>query len=283
MKHHGAVFLPAAAGLLALVSGGHGLAAVTAAPTVRYEEVKDWPRLPAGVQMGEAAGVAVDANGHVFVFHRPGRGFDTAATETLTEAPVLEIDAGTGRLIHAWGANTFLVPHGITIDRQNNVFLTDVGLHQVFKFSHDGTPILALGEPRVGKWDATHFNQPTDIAIRPDGSFYVSDGYVNSRVALFDTHGKWMREWGRKGAGTGEFSNPHGLSLVPGGTDVLVADRENSRLQLFDRAGTFRRQWRGAADAPDHRPRLQRGRRRRRRALRRHPARGLRHRHTPAC
>ena len=120
----------------------------------------------------------------------------------------------------------------------------------MFKFSHDGTLILALGEPRVGKWDATHFNQPTDIAIRPDGSFYVSDGYVNSRVALFDANGKWVREWGTKGAGEGEFSNPHGLSLVPGSTDVLVADRENSRLQLFDGAGTFRRQWRGAADAP---------------------------------
>ena len=69
----------------------------------------------------------------------------------------------------------------------NNVFLTDVGLQQVFKFSHDGTLVFAVGEPRVGKWDATHFNQPTDIAIRADGSFYVSDGYVNSRVAIFDS------------------------------------------------------------------------------------------------
>jgi peptidylamidoglycolate lyase len=119
----------------------------------------------------------------------------------------------------------------------------------VFKYSHDGTRLLALGEPRVGKWDATHFNQPTDIAIRSDGSFYVSDGYVNSRVALFDKNGRWVQEWGTKGASEGEFSNPHGLSLVPGGTDVLVADRENSRLQLFDGTGTFRREWRGVADA----------------------------------
>ena len=88
--------------------------------------------------MGEAAGVAVDTDGHVFVFHRPGRGFDPAATEMLAEAPVLEIDGETGRLIRSWGADTFLVPHGITIDGANNVFLTDVGLHQVFKFSHDG-------------------------------------------------------------------------------------------------------------------------------------------------
>ena len=218
---------------------------VVTASAVRYEEVKQWPNLPAGVQLGEAAGVAVDANGHVFVFHRPGRGFDTAATTKLTEPAVLEIDAGSGRLINSWGSNMFLVPHGITIDQANNVFLTDVGLQQVFKFTHDGKPLLALGEPRVGAWDANHFNQPTDIQIRPDGTFYVSDGYVNSRVALFDKNGKWLQEWGKKGAGPGEFSNPHGITFVPGSSDVLVADRENSRLQLFDRAGVFKKQWVG--------------------------------------
>jgi peptidylamidoglycolate lyase len=229
------------AAALALVLGG-------SPPPERYAEVKDWPRLPPTVQLGECAGVAVDANGHVFVFHRPGRGFDTAATEKLTEATVLEIDA-SGTLVNSWGANTFLVPHGITIDAGGNVFLTDVGLQQVFKFSHDGRQLLAIGEPRVGAWDATHFNQPTDIAIRPDGTFYVSDGYVNSRVAIFDPRGKELREWGKKGAGPGEFSNPHGLTFIPGSTDVLVADRENSRLQLFDKDGMFKRQWRGAADA----------------------------------
>src|SRR6266536_2310966 len=108
--------------LLLPFGGGFSRLQVTAAHTVQYEEVKDWPKLPAGVQLGEAAGVAVDMNGHVFVFHRPGRGFDTGATAKLAEPPVLEIDAGTGRLIHSWGANMFLVPHGITIDRANNVF-----------------------------------------------------------------------------------------------------------------------------------------------------------------
>jgi peptidylamidoglycolate lyase len=222
---------------------------LTAASIVRYEEVKDWPKLPARVQLGEAAGVAVDMMGHVFVFHRPGRGFDTAATAKLAEPPVLEIDADTGTLINSWGANTFLVPHGITIDHANNVFLTDVGLQQVFKFTHDGKPLITLGEPRVGAWDANHFNEPTDIQIRPDGTFYVSDGYVNSRVAIFDKNGTWLREWGRKGSGPGEFSNPHGITFVPGSTDVLVADRENSRLQLFDRVGRFKKQWVGGKDA----------------------------------
>ena len=218
-------------------------------PSRNYEEVKDWPRLPAGVEMGEAAGVAVDVNGHVLVFHRPGRGFDPSATDVLKDPCVLEFDAQDGRLIRSWGANTFLVPHGITVDGENNVFLTDVGLQQVFKFSHDGKLLFGVGESRVGKWDATHFNQPTDIAIREDGSFYVSDGYINSRVAIFDRNGKWIREWGKKGAGHGEFSNPHGLSFVSGNSDVIVADRENSRLQLFDRNGVFKREWKGAPEA----------------------------------
>jgi peptidylamidoglycolate lyase len=235
--------------LLVTFAGSRDRLQVTAASAVHYQEARDWPRLPPTVQLGEAAGVAVDVNGHVFVFHRPGRGFDTAATTKLTEPAILEIDADTGTLIQSWGANMFLVPHGITIDPANNVFLTDVGLQQVFKFTHDGKPLLALGEPRVGAWDARHFNQPTDIQIRPDGTFYVSDGYVNSRVALFDKDGAWVQEWGRKGSGAGEFSNPHGLTFVPGGTDVLVADRENSRLQLFDRIGTFKKQWVGAKDA----------------------------------
>jgi peptidylamidoglycolate lyase len=217
------------------------------APPGRYEEVKDWPRLPAGVELGEVPGVDVDANGHVFVFHRPGRGFEPDATALLTEPAVLEIDGDSGKLIASWGANTFLVPHGITVDQANNVWVTDVGLQQVFKFSHDGRRLLALGEPRVGGWDGTHFNQPTDTAVRPDGSFYVSDGYVNSRVARFDRGGRLLKEWGRKGAGDSEFSNPHGLAFLPAG-DVLVADRENSRIQVFDRNGAFLRQWQGAKD-----------------------------------
>jgi peptidylamidoglycolate lyase len=248
MRRRDAVCFVGGAAFLVTMSAGLRPATV-AATTIRYEEVKTWPALPAHVQLGEAAGVAVDSHDHVFVFHRPGRGFDPSATDPLKEAAVLEIDADTGQLIRSWGANMFLVPHGITIDPANNVFLTDVGLHQVFKFSHDGALAFAVGEPRVGKWDATHFNQPTDIAIRRDGSFYVSDGYVNSRVAIFDKNGRWLQEWGKKGAGDGEFSNPHGLTFVPGSTDVVVADRENSRLQLFDRLGAFKRHWVGVKDA----------------------------------
>jgi peptidylamidoglycolate lyase len=234
--------------ILAMSSSGvpYCLAGAT---VTEYEEVKGWPNLPQGVRLGEVAGVAIDANGHVMIFHRPGRGFELSAATKLTEPTVLEFDSTTGRLISSWGANQFLVPHGIRIDGQNNVFLTDVSLQQIFKYTHDGKLIFKIGEERAGAWDATHFNEPTGFAIRPDGSFYVSDGYVNSRVAFFNAGGKWVREWGKKGSGEGEFRNPHIVTLVPGGTDVLVADRENSRLQLFDSVGKFRRQWTGSKDA----------------------------------
>lgn len=234
--------------ITAVLAVALALTAVQAADQ-QYEEVKDWPRLPAGMEMGEAAGVAVDADGHVLVFHRPGRGFAPSATEPLKDPAVLEFDPRDGHMIRSWGANTFLVPHGITVDQANNVFLTDVALQQVFKFTHDGALIFRIGEQGVGKWDATHFNQPTDIAIRADGSFYVSDGYVNSRVALFDKDGRWIHEWGKNGSAAQEFSNPHGLSLFARNTDVIVADRENSRLQLFDSRGAFKRQWRGEPGA----------------------------------
>ena len=210
-----------------------------------YEEVKNWPALPPDLQFGEVAGVDVDAHGHVFVFHRPGRGFEPGATELLEKAAVVELDAASGKVIASWGAKTFLVPHGITADDGGNIWLTDVGLQQVFKFSHKGRLLMTLGQPRAGGWDATHFNQPTDIAIRRDGSFYVSDGYVNSRVALFDPAGRFLSEWGKKGSAEGQFSNPHGLAFGPGG-DVLVADRENSRIQVFDAKGAFKREWLGA-------------------------------------
>jgi peptidylamidoglycolate lyase len=218
-----------------------------AAPGNGYVEVKDWPKLAPGLELGEVPGVDVDSHGHVFIFHRPGRGFEPGATELLKDAAMVEVDGATGQLIATWGANTFLVPHGVTIDDHDNLWLTDVGLQQIFKYSHDGRQLLAIGEPRKGGWDASHFNQPTDVSVRADGSFYVSDGYVNSRVALFDPSGRFLREWGKKGAAESQFSNPHDLAFAPNG-DVIVADRENSRIQVFDRQGAFKSQWLGAKE-----------------------------------
>lgn len=176
------------------------------------------------------------------VFHRAGGTFDREATKPRPTATVFELDATSGSLINAWGANLFVLPHSLTVDRQNNVWVTDDILHQVMKFSHDGKLLLAVGTRGTAGWDSTHFNEPTDVAVAGDGSFYVSDGYQNSRVAYFRADGRLVKEWGTKGRGHGQFEIPHGLALDVDG-DVYVADRQNRRVQVFDKSGAIRRVW----------------------------------------
>jgi peptidylamidoglycolate lyase len=138
----------------------------------------------------------------------------------------------------------FIMPHGLTVDRNDNVWLTDVGRHQVFKFAADGRLLLTLGERGVAGADSAHFNLPTDVAVRPDGEFYVSDGYQNTRVLRFDAQGRFLSQWGKPGKGAGEFDLPHGLALDKAGR-VYVADRSNARVQVFDSTGHFIADWHG--------------------------------------
>ncbi len=136
------------------------------------------------------------------------------------------------------------MPHGLTVDRENNIWITDVGLHQVFKFSHKGQLLLRLGEAGVAGNDSNHFNKPTGVAVAPNGSFYVSDGYGNSRILRFSADGKCLSEWGKKGDKAGEFNTPHGIAVDHNGL-VYVADRENSRIQVFTATGHFIKQLSG--------------------------------------
>ena len=146
--------------------------------------------------------------------------------------------AYTGKLINSWGANYFIMPHGLTVDQDNNIWVTDVGLHQIFKFSHDGKLLMKLGIAKVPGNDSLHFNLPTDIAISRDGSFYVSDGYGNSRVVKFSSTGKFIKTWGTYGKMRGEFIIPHGI-VIDKNNIIYVADRQNNRVQLFDTTGKF--------------------------------------------
>lgn len=207
-----------------------------------WQLVKDWPRLPTDVQLGQVSGVSIDTAGHVLLFRRADRTFDRTATVPIGAPTVLELDPLTGTVLKSWGEGLFLIPHSLTVDRHNNVWLTDVGRHQVFKFSHDGVLLLTVGERRVPGWDSTHFNEPTDVAVSADGSFYVSDGYTNSRIAHFSPTGRLLSEWGTKGDQPGQFQIPHGVALDARGR-VYVADRENLRLQIFDTTGTVLRVW----------------------------------------
>ena len=138
------------------------------------------------------------------------------------------------------------MPHGLTIDSRDNVWVTDVALHQVQKFSPEGKLLLTIGERGVPGADATHFNRPTDVAVLADGSFYVSDGYRNARIAKFAADGRFLMQWGRPGKDAGAFDIPHGIAVDAAGR-IYVADRENDRVQVFDGDGRFLAQWRSAA------------------------------------
>ena len=213
-----------------------------------YSVVHGWPVLPPGEVLGAVSGVDVDAGNRVHVFHRSGRLWpdsDVLDTTPIARATITIFDGTTGRVIQRWGENRFAMPHGLTVDADGNTFLTDVALQQVYKFSSNGTLVFALGERSVSGNDARHFNRPTAVAVLADGSFFVSDGYLNTRVMKFSRAGTFQFQWGTKGSGPGEFDLPHDVFVK--GDRVYVADRSNERIQVFDMHGQYVEQWRSSA------------------------------------
>lgn len=201
-----------------------------------------WTQMANKYIVSQPTGIGVDKNNHIFVFQRTGRKWTKPFPDSaISQNTVLELDNESGKLINSWGANYFIMPHGLTVDKQNHVWLTDVGLHQIFKFSHDGKLLMKLGVAKVPGNDFLHFNLPTDIAVAEDGSFYVSDGYGNSRVVKFTSSGKYIKAWGTYGNKPGEFRIPHGIAIDNNNT-IYVADRQNNRVQLFDTSGKYLRE-----------------------------------------
>jgi peptidylamidoglycolate lyase len=196
-----------------------------------YEVVHGWPQLPPGFAFSQVPGIGVDSHNHVFVFHRG-------------DTPVMCFEGATGKLVASWGAGLIGKAHGLAVDREDNIWLTDIGHHQVFKFTHDGKLLMTVGVKDEPGLDGSHFNQPTDVAIAPNGDFYVSDGYGNNRVAKFSADGKYLFDFGHKGSGPGEFNTPHGITLDNDG-HVYVADRDNSRVEIFDANGKYIAEWKG--------------------------------------
>jgi len=157
---------------------------------------------------------------------------------------VLTFNATSGVLKSMWGENTFWMPHGLSVDKHDNIWITDVGLHQVFKFSPTGQKLLELGVAREPGSSNRHFCKPTDIAVASDGTFYVADGYCNGRILKFSPEGRLLQTWGSVGGGPGQFYIPHSLKLDERRGRLYVADRENGRVEIFDaNHGTFLESW----------------------------------------
>lgn len=210
----------------------------------KYKLVKDWPQFPKTFRLSHVSAVDVDTNQNIFILQRTGREWTESFPDSLISLnTVFEIDKKTGTILNSWGAKLFVMPHGLTIDQENNVWITDVALNQVFKFDHNGNLLLKLGVAKIAGDDSLHFDKPTDVAITPNGPFYISDGYGNSRIIKFSKAGKYLLAWGKKGAAHGEFNIPHAITLDSHG-NVFVADRENNRIQKFDSSGNFISEWR---------------------------------------
>lgn len=212
-----------------------------AAHTGTYQVVHGWPVLPEGFRLGQVAGLGINSRDEVIVFHRADRSW-LRSDDPIARPTILRIDARSGELLDSLGANLFMNPHGLAVDDEDNIWVTDNNLQQVFKLSPDGEVLLTVGEAGVRGNDATHFNGVTDVAVAADGSFYVTDGYGNARVAKFSPQAEFLFDWGEPGDQPGQFNLPHGITLDAEGR-VYVADRSNERIQVFEADGTFLEEW----------------------------------------
>lgn len=217
--------------------------------------IKDWAKLPDGRVWGSTAGIDIGPDGHVWAYDRCGA--NTCVGSNV--APVLKFDRSSGKMLASLGAGMFNFPHGLHVDRDGNVWVTDgqgnkegTRGHQVFKFSPQGKVLLTLGKAGVAGSGPDTFNEPNDVITAPNGDIFVSDGHsgqnpnpppnTNGRIVKFTKDGKYIKEWGRLGSGPGEFRTPHALAFDSRGR-LFIADRGNHRIQIFDQEGKLLDTW----------------------------------------
>jgi sugar lactone lactonase YvrE len=257
---------PAAAASSSAANSITGQGLPNPAPVV----TRNWGQLPAGRQWGTTAGIDIDpTDGNVVAYERCGAGAGGGAgggpvdCETNMVDPIFKFDRKTGAVLANFGKGVMVTPHGISVDKDGNVWVADFSGnkagtkgHQVHKFSPKGEKLMSLGiAGKPGNADG-QFNQPNDVVVGPDGSIYVSDGHdaqgmitaqaitdglargATSRISKFSPDGKFIKSWGKIGTKHGEFRTPHAMVFDANGR-LWVADRGNHRLEIFDQDGNY--------------------------------------------
>jgi len=237
-------------GIAAFVLAGGVALAQNNAPTNNapdpYLRVANWAKMPMGRFWGASAGVDIDPDGKsVWAIDRCGQ---NSCADSKVD-PILKFDAN-GKLVKAFGGGMFVFPHGIGLDKDGNVWVTDgqakAGMgFQVIKFSPDGQVLMRLGKPGVAGSGPDTFNMPSDVLVAPNGNIFVADGHggmSNNRIVKFDKAGKYLKEWGVKGTAPGQFDIPHALAMDSQGR-LFVGNRNNNRIDIFDQEGKFLVSW----------------------------------------
>lgn len=211
----------------------------------------DFGQLPEGRKWGSTASVTMAPDGKLWVVDRcgaSGAGGTTCGGANAGVNPIFEFDT-SGKLLKSFGAGMFVSPHKLSVDKAGNLWLADNGGHQVFKMNQDGKVLLTLGKKGVSGPGLDEFDAPTDVAVAPNGDIFVGDGHTgggtatgNARIMKFDKDGKFLKTWGTKGMGQGEFDVVHTLAFDSRGR-LFVGDRQNNRIQIFDQNGKWIATW----------------------------------------